>query len=55
VFPEDPLVIIMGITLWTLDMFYIFWLRRRRAAQAAGIEGVPLLDDPSPVEAQSSP
>lgn len=52
VFPSDPLVYGMGITLWTLDMFYIFWLRQRRAAQAAGIEGVPRLDDPSPVGMQ---
>ncbi len=52
VFPGDPFVYGMGITLWTLDIFYIFWLRRRRAAQAAGIEGVPRLDELSPVEAQ---
>ncbi len=52
VFPTDPFVYGMGITLWTLDMLYIFWLRQRRAAQAAGIEGVPRLDDLSPIAVQ---
>lgn len=52
VFPNDPFVWGMGISLWTLDMLYIFWLRQRRAEQAAGIEGVPRLDDLSPVDVQ---
>jgi hypothetical protein len=52
VFPNDPFLISMGVSLWALDMLYIAWLRRRRAAQAAGIEGVPRLDDLSPVAVQ---
>ncbi|MBI5512966.1 MAG: hypothetical protein HY909_04315 [Deltaproteobacteria bacterium] len=52
VFTKDYLLQSMGLVVLILDLVYILWLRERRKAQAAGIEGVPRLDSLEPVEVQ---
>ena len=45
----DYFVLWMGLICLALDIYYIVRLRARRAEQAAGIPGVPALDEPGPI------
>lgn len=50
-FPTDHFLHSLGIGLFICDAIYVIWLKKKRAAQAAGIPGIPALDSREPVEA----
>lgn len=54
VFPSDHFLHACAVVVFVLDNIYIVMLRQRRRAQAAGIEGVPLLSAEGPVQIQSA-
>jgi hypothetical protein len=53
VFTQDHFLHTVAVVVFVLDCIYIVMLRQRRKAQAAGIEGVPLLGARGPVQVQS--